>query len=119
MIDRTSVGASSLWELALIDVVYDPSFGLNGRGGSASPEEPAKVQPAPFDSTFVYSSASDPCDRSYPGLLSKSLWASEPCLSRKLYACGVLLLGFPFIGFKKERCCFGCSRMLRRGGLER
>lgn len=41
---------------------------------------------------------------------------SEPYFSRKLLAWGLLLLGFLFIWFKRERWCFGCSRVVKGGG---
>jgi hypothetical protein len=41
---------------------------------------------------------------------------SEPYFSRRLFACGLLLLGFPFIWLNRERWCFGCSRAVKGGG---
>lgn len=41
---------------------------------------------------------------------------SKPYFSRRLFAWGLLLLGFPFIWFKRERWCFGCSRVVKGGG---
>lgn len=41
---------------------------------------------------------------------------SRPYFSRRLFAWGLLLLGFPFIWFRRERWCFGCSKAFKAKG---